>query len=47
MPDENTCGHDACNCPSSDSGYCSDHCKNAHEQDIVEIRCDCGCPGCG
>jgi hypothetical protein len=47
MADENKCGHAMCDCQVSvDSKYCSDHCKDAVDQDIVEIACDCGHPGC-
>ena len=46
MADENKCGHSMCDCPvSGDAKYCSDHCKDAADQDIVEIACDCGHPG--
>ena len=48
MADDNKCGHDACACPiSGEQEYCSDHCENAADQDITEISCDCGHPGCG
>lgn len=47
MADENKCRHDACSCQASgDASYCSDHCKDAVEQDIIEISCDCGHQGC-
>ncbi len=48
MAEENKqCGHDACVCAvGGDQKYCSDHCKGAADQDIVEIRCDCGHSGC-
>lgn len=47
MADENKCGHDMCDCRvSGDMEYCSDHCKDAVDQDIVEIHCDCGHPAC-
>lgn len=48
MADDNKCKHEACSCmaPGDDSGYCSDHCKDAEDQDLVEIACDCGHPGC-
>jgi hypothetical protein len=46
MNNEGTCGHEQCDCPASESGYCSDHCKEAVKQDITEIRCDCGHDGC-
>jgi hypothetical protein len=32
---------------SGDNDYCSDHCKEADDQGIVEIACDCGHAGCG
>ena len=45
--DDNTCGHDICTCAvAEDQEYCSDHCEDADEQDIVEIRCDCGHSTC-
>jgi hypothetical protein len=48
MADDNKCKHEACACMAinEDSGYCSDHCKDAADQDLVEIACDCGHPGC-
>jgi hypothetical protein len=46
--DDNKCGHNGCSCAvSGDAEYCSDHCENAAGQDITEISCDCGHPGCG
>ena len=48
MADDNRCGNDGCECSiSGDQVYCSDHCRNAADQDITEISCDCGHPGCG
>jgi hypothetical protein len=45
--DNSSCKHDACVCmTTNDSEYCSDHCKEAAEQDIIEIKCDCGHGGC-
>ncbi|HEV7698730.1 MAG TPA: hypothetical protein VGO43_00730 [Pyrinomonadaceae bacterium] len=46
MADEGKCAHDGCNCSVSDSKYCSDHCREVVDQDIVEISCDCGHGGC-
>jgi hypothetical protein len=49
MPEENEgrCGHDGCLCrAAADSEYCSDHCRDAADQDMIEISCDCGHPGC-
>jgi len=46
MADEGKCSHEMCSCTAGESGYCSDHCKDAVDQDIVEIRCDCGHDGC-
>ena len=45
---ENTkCLHTACVCRvADDEEYCSQHCENAGNQDITEIKCDCGHPGC-
>ena len=46
--DDDRCGHDGCSCSvSGDQDYCSDHCRNADDQDITEISCDCGHSGCG
>lgn len=43
MADDNKCKHDLCVCMvGGDQEYCSDHCRDAVDQDIVEIRCDCG-----
>lgn len=45
--DNNKCGHDACACAVGDGEtYCSEHCSDAADQDIVEISCDCGHSGC-
>ena len=42
------CAHPACNCRVSSTSefgkYCSQHCEQA--KDIVELKCDCGHPGC-
>jgi predicted nucleic acid-binding Zn ribbon protein len=47
MENENKCAHQLCNCSvRADDKYCSDHCRDAVDQDIVEIRCDCGHTGC-
>jgi len=47
MADENKCAHDICVCPkAADSKYCSQHCEDAVDQDITEIRCDCGHKSC-
>lgn len=49
MADENDnkCGHDMCVCAvTGDAEYCSDHCEDAADQDLTEINCDCGHPGC-
>ena len=46
--DDNRCAHGGCGCAvTGDNEYCSDHCKDADDQDMVEIACDCGHPGCG
>lgn len=49
MADENnTCGHEGCGCAvSGDDEFCSQHCEEAADQDMTEIMCDCGHPGCG
>ena len=45
--DNNKCAHDACSCMvADDQEYCSEHCEDAVDQDIVEISCDCGHPSC-
>ncbi len=47
MADTGKCGHEMCNCVvGNDESFCSDHCREASEQDIPEIACDCGCPSC-
>ena len=47
MENENKCAHQLCGCGVRDGEkYCSDHCKDAVDQDIIEITCDCGHPGC-
>ncbi len=47
MAEETKCSHYPCKCMAvADSDYCSDHCKDAAEQDIIEIACDCGHGGC-
>ncbi len=47
MADINICEHNICNCAvTGDSKFCSDHCREATEQNINEIKCDCGCPAC-
>ncbi|CAN5440479.1 hypothetical protein BH10ACI3_BH10ACI3_18120 [soil metagenome] len=47
MAETNKCGHEICSCTvTSDEKYCSSHCQEAVDQSIVEINCDCGCPGC-
>lgn len=45
---ENTkCSHDACVCRvADDQEYCSQYCEDAGDQDLTEIKCDCGHPGC-
>lgn len=47
MADEGKCAHEMCVCRTTgDEEYCSDHCKDAADQDIIEIACDCGHSGC-
>lgn len=47
MADDNKCKHEACVCAASgDEEYCSDHCRDAVDQDMIEIKCDCGHPCC-
>ena len=44
---DNKCSHEACVCAvGNDREYCSDHCENAVDQDITEIKCDCGHSAC-
>lgn len=48
MLDGVNCKHEACSCPVTEEGaFCSDHCREAVEQDITEISCDCGHASCG
>ena len=50
MEENRKCAHKLCKCVISDgeeifgkhNEYCSDHCEEADDQDIVEIECDCG-----
>jgi len=45
--DDNRCAHEGCGCSvGGDSEYCSDHCRDADDQDMIEISCDCGHDGC-
>ncbi len=45
--DDDKCGHDRCIClTTDDEEYCSPHCEEAADQDLTEISCDCGHPGC-
>ncbi|MGI8788006.1 MAG: hypothetical protein ACR2HG_09630 [Pyrinomonadaceae bacterium] len=45
--DNNKCAHEICQCAkATDSDYCGEHCEDADDQDLVEITCDCGHPGC-
>lgn len=47
MAETKKCAHDACSCSvDEDTKYCSEHCHDAADRDIVEIRCDCAHPGC-
>lgn len=42
------CSHEMCQCAvQEETEYCSDHCRDAADQDMVEISCDCGHAGCG
>lgn len=42
------CAHAGCLClTTGDAEYCSPHCEDAEDQDLTEISCDCGHPGCG
>ena len=47
MSDNGVCKHELCNCAAQgEADYCSDRCKEAAAQDLVEIKCDCGHDGC-
>ncbi len=47
MEDDNKCAHNACSCTvTNDEDYCSEHCEDAEDQDIIEIKCDCGHSAC-
>jgi predicted nucleic acid-binding Zn ribbon protein len=47
MENTNKCAHPICTCSvSGNEKYCSDHCRDAVDQDIVEISCDCGHTNC-
>jgi hypothetical protein len=48
MADENNkCAHEGCACAvRDDEEYCSPQCEAAAEQDVTEIACNCGHPGC-
>ncbi len=47
MNENNKCSHEMCHCQvGEDTTYCSDHCKDAVDQDLTEIKCDCGHPSC-
>lgn len=44
---DGTCKHEPCICGAApDSDYCSDHCRDAVDQHLVEIKCDCGHGAC-
>jgi predicted nucleic acid-binding Zn ribbon protein len=46
--DEQKCKHDLCSCTvNKGNDFCSDHCREATEHEILEIKCDCGCLNCG
>ena len=43
----NKCAHDMCQCATrGDEQYCSNHCRDAEDQDLTEIACDCGHSNC-
>ena len=45
--DNNKCAHEGCVCAvRDDEEYCSPQCEAAEEQDVTEIACNCGHPGC-
>ncbi len=47
MSENTKCEHKMCGCPvAGEEKYCSDHCREATDQEIAEIACDCGCAGC-
>ena len=42
------CERDICVCNAAgDSEYCSDQCRVAAADDVIEISCDCGHAECG
>lgn len=48
MGNDGKCEHKPCNCAVTDDGsYCSEQCKDAAGQDIVQIACGCGHASCG
>lgn len=48
MAEENTCQHEICGCHvGDDDEYCSPHCESAAEQELTEMKCECGHAGCG
>jgi hypothetical protein len=47
MADDNKCDHESCVCVvGNDEDYCSPQCEAADAEDITDIACDCGHPGC-
>lgn len=47
MTENTKCAHDMCDCIVSEGEtFCSEHCEDAKDQDIVEIKCDCGHKAC-
>jgi hypothetical protein len=47
MADDNKCDHESCVCVvGDDEDYCSPQCEAADAEDITDIACDCGHPGC-
>lgn len=47
MADNNTCGHELCNCiVDEDNNYCSAQCETAADAGITDIQCECEHAGC-
>ena len=48
MAEVNRCEHNLCNCAiDDDAEYCSPQCESAGEQELTEMKCDCGHSTCG
>lgn len=48
MAETEKCEHELCNCVVvEDDEYCSPQCESMAEQDLTEMKCDCGHATCG